>query len=55
MYLSPDGGKTWRLLTHGASVYSGIPEFRVTADGSIVAGDDRAGFRVSHDLKTFQA
>ncbi len=54
MYLSTDGGKRWRLLRHGASVYSGIPEFAVTADGSIVAGDDRAGWRISHDLKTFQ-
>ena len=54
MYLSSDGGKTWRLLRHGASVYSGeAPDFGVTADGSIVAGDERAGWRISHDLKTF--
>ena len=53
MYLSPDGGKKWRLLRHGASAYSGIPEFGITADGSIAAGDERAGWRISHDLKTF--
>ena len=55
MYLSSDGGKTWRLLRHGASVYSGeAPEFEATPDGSIVAGDERAGWRISRDLKTFQ-
>lgn len=54
MYLSTDAGANWRLLSHGASVYSGeIPRFYVRPDGSIMAGDSRAGYRESTDLATF--
>ena len=53
MYISADAGTTWRLVTHGASVYDGLPQFTVRPDGSIIAGDERAGYRVSYDLRTF--
>ena len=54
IYLSADAGATWDLLTHGATAYSGPPTFGVRPDGSILGGDFKAGFRVSHDLHTFQ-
>jgi hypothetical protein len=53
MYISADAGATWRLVTHGASVYDGLPQFAVRPDDSIIAGDERAGYRVSDDLRTF--
>jgi hypothetical protein len=53
MYISDDAGGSWRLVTHGASVYDGLPQFTVRPDDSIVAGDERAGYRVSYDLRTF--
>jgi len=34
-------------------VYDGLPQFTVRPDDSIVAGDERAGYRVSYDLRTF--
>ena len=53
MYISDDAGATWRLVTHGARVYDGLPQFAVRPDDSIIAGDERAGYRVSSDLRTF--
>jgi hypothetical protein len=55
MYVSGDAGRTWHLVSHGASEYGeGAPRFTVLPDGSIWAGDERAGYRVSHDLRTFR-
>ena len=41
MYVSWDAGSTWRLMTHGASAYSGLPGFEARADGTIFFADGR--------------
>ncbi len=49
LYVSNDSGETWDRVVHGAGVYSGLPTFSIRPDGTIVAGDSRAGYRISHD------
>jgi hypothetical protein len=54
LYISADDGNTWTLVTHHASSYGGgPPDIYVRPDGSIVAGDERAGYTISHDHRTF--
>jgi hypothetical protein len=55
MYVSKDAGATWALVRHGASTYGGGPPgVTVLPDGRFLLGDDRAGYRVSDDLRTFR-
>lgn len=54
LFLSSDRGATWRLLTHHASPYSGLPGFLVQPDGSILFDDDRGTPSISTDLRSFR-
>ena len=59
LYISDDAGRRWTLVRHdaaesGSDVDPGGPQFTLWPNGTLYAGDFRAGWRISYDQRTFR-